>query len=123
VILDTEGTEVGILAYGSSHWAVIEARDQLAAAGVKSAYCLLKAFPFNADVEKFLSRYPRIYVVEQNRDGQMAGLLKLEFSADAPRIRSVLHYNGMPIDARSVSDEVLKQEGVAAEALAEGAAR
>ena len=124
VVDDTEGAEVGLIAYGSSHWAVIEARDQLAAAGVRTAYCLLRAYPFNADVTKFIQRYRRIYVIEQNRDGQMAGLLKLELPADAGRVRSVLHYDGMPIDARSITDSVLKQEGVPADAaLAEGAAR
>ena len=124
VVHDTDGAEVGLIAYGSSHWAVLEARDQLAAAGVATAYCLLRAYPFHAEVVKFVQRYRRIYVIEQNRDGQMAGLLKLELPADAGRLRSVLHYDGMPIDARSITDSVLKQEGVSADAaLAQGAAR
>jgi len=123
MITEADGAEVGILAYGSSHWAVIEARDQLAQAGVRTAYCLLRAYPFHADVAKFVARYRRIYVVEQNRDGQMAGLLKLDQPADAARIRSVLHYDGLPIDARSITDSVLKQEGVSIDAaLAQGAA-
>jgi len=123
VIADADA-EVGLIAYGSSHWAVIEARDQLAAAGIPTAYCLLRAFPFNADVTRFIEKHRRIYVIEQNRDGQMAGLLKLEHSSEAVRIRSVLHYDGMPIDARSISDQVLKQEGLSADlGVAQGAAR
>jgi 2-oxoglutarate/2-oxoacid ferredoxin oxidoreductase subunit alpha len=124
VIEDTDGAEVGLIAYGSSHWAVIEARAQLAAQGVKTAYCMLRAYPFNTDVSKFIARYRRIYVVEQNRDAQMAGLLKLDHPADAVRIRSVLHYIGLPIDAHSITEDVLKQEGVGADAaLAGGTAR
>jgi 2-oxoglutarate ferredoxin oxidoreductase subunit alpha len=121
VIENVDGAEVGLIAYGSSHWAMIEARDQLAKVGVRTAYCLIRALPFNADVAKFLARYPRVYVVEQNRDAQMAGLMRQEFIREAAKIRSVLHYDGMPIDARSVSDDVLRQEGAAETAAIEAA--
>ena len=62
-----------------------------------------------AQALEFVARYPRIYVVEQNRDGQMADLLRLERPDLAPRIRSVRHYDGMPIDAKSVTDQILAQ--------------
>jgi len=114
------GAETGIIAYGSSHWAVVEARDQLAAAGVKTDYLLLKSLPAPAALAEFARRYPRLYVVEQNRDGQLAGILRSEYPDVAPNIRSVRHYDGLPIDARSVSDEILRQEGVSVPA-AEGA--
>jgi len=123
IVEHVDGAEVGLIAYGSSHWAMIEARDQLANVGVRTSYCLVRALPFNADVAKFLAQYPRIYVVEQNRDAQMAGLMRQEFTKDAAKIRSVLHYDGMPIDARSISDDVLKQEGAAESVVAEGATR
>ena len=123
VIEHTEGAEIGLIAYGSTHWAMIEARDQLAAAGVRTSYCLVRALPFHADLARFIARYPRIYVVEQNRDAQMAGLMHHEYPAEAAKIRSVLHYDGMPIDARSISDELLKQEGAAERVMAQGAAR
>jgi 2-oxoglutarate ferredoxin oxidoreductase subunit alpha len=104
--------EVGIIAYGSSHWAVQEARDQLRdEAGIRTSYLRLRGYPFSPQVEEFIRRYDRIYVVEQNRDGQMRSLLRM----DGPpgiiaRLRSVLHYSGLPIDARSVTEGVLKQE-------------
>jgi len=110
VVEEAPGAEVGILAFGSSHWAVIEARDQLRAQGVDTSYLLLKALPFHAEVERFLERHPRVYVVEQNRDGQLAGMLRAEYPALATRVRSVLHYVGLPIDARSVTDGVVAQE-------------
>jgi len=104
--------EVGVIAYGSSHWAVEEARDQLRQeSGVKTSYLRLRAYPFTPEVERFIDRHPRVYVVEQNRDAQMRSLLTLDVTpARAARLRSVLYYAGLPIDARSVSDAILKQE-------------
>ena len=56
----------------------------------------------------------RVYVVEQNRDAQMASLMRMDMPAElATRIRSVLHFNGLPIDARSITDGILAQEGLA----------
>jgi 2-oxoglutarate ferredoxin oxidoreductase subunit alpha len=81
----------------------------------------LKALPCTAEVEPFLAKYPRIYVVEQNRDGQMAGVLKAEFPKLAAKLRSVLHYDGLPCDAASVTEGVLRQEGRALESVGAGA--
>ena len=62
-------------------------------------------------MDEFIRRHDRIYVVEQNRDAQMLSLLLMDGEAQyASRIRSVLHYNGLPIDARSVTDGILAQE-------------
>ncbi|PYR77431.1 MAG: 2-oxoacid:acceptor oxidoreductase subunit alpha [Acidobacteria bacterium] len=110
---ETPGAEIGIIAYGTSHWAVDESRHQLdRETGTKTSYLRLRSYPFTDDVEAFIRRYPRVYVVEQNRDAQLRGLLKLDLSTELlGRLRSVLHYNGLPIDARSVTDEILVQEG------------
>jgi 2-oxoglutarate ferredoxin oxidoreductase subunit alpha len=106
------GAEVGILAFGSSHWAVEEARDQLREeAGLKTSYFRLRAYPFTPEVDEFIRRHDRVYVVEQNRDAQMLSLLRMDGDpALSVRLRSVLHYNGLPIDARSISEGLLKQE-------------
>jgi len=90
----------------------------LRAQGLPSGYLLLKALPFTAEMGRFLKKYPRSIVVEQNRDGQLASLLRSEYPELAPRIRSVLHYNGLPIDARSVIDGISKQAGTSAEPAA-----
>jgi len=112
-IVEDADTEVGIIAYGTSHWAIEEARTQLASeAGLETAYLRLRAFPFTAEVEAFVARYKRIYLVEQNRDAQMKMLLRVELPAGATNhVRSVLHYSGLPIDARSLTDDILIQEG------------
>ena len=103
---------VGIIAFGSSHWAVEEARDQLREeAGLETDYLRLRAYPFPDAVEAFVRRHDRVYVVEQNRDAQMLSLFRMDLDpALGTRFRSVLHYNGLPIDARSVSGEIRRLE-------------
>ena len=108
-VLEAEaGATVGIIAYGSSHWAVQESRDQLREeAGLKTSYLRLRAYPFSPDVEEFIRRHDRVYVVEQNRDGQMMSLLRMDMDpALQVRLRSALHWNGLPIDARSITDTI-----------------
>ena len=106
---------VGFIAFGTTHWAVTEARDQLRdEAGLETSYLRLRAYPFTADLGPFLDAHDRVYVVEQNRDGQMLQLLKLDLPAEhVAKLRSVLHYNGLPVDARFVTNAVLAQEGFA----------
>jgi 2-oxoglutarate ferredoxin oxidoreductase subunit alpha len=114
-IVETEpGAQIGIIAYGTSHWAVEESRDQLREeSGLPTSYLRLRAYPFTPAVDEFIRRHDRIYVVEQNRDAQMLSLLRMDGEpALATRLRSVLHYNGLPIDARSITDGILAQEKV-----------
>src|SRR3989304_2844569 len=102
VIEEVAGAEAGIIAYGSTHWAIVESRDQLLnEKNIKTSYMRLRAFPFNDDVTNFVKRMKRVYVVEQNRDGQMFDLLRLDLPAgEISKLRSVRHYTGFPIDAR-----------------------
>jgi 2-oxoglutarate ferredoxin oxidoreductase subunit alpha len=110
-VTEEAGHKLGLVAFGTTHWAMVEARVQLRAeAGIETDYMVIKALPFSAEVKGFIERHPRIYVVEQNRDAQMASLLRMEYPAQAAKIRSVLHYDGLPVDARSVSDGVRLQE-------------
>ena len=106
------GAKVGIIAYGSSDFAVQESRDQLLAeTGLKTSYLRLRAYPFAPSVEEFIRNHDRIYVVEQNRDGQMLKLLRMDSDPTlAAKIKSVLHYDGLPIDARSVTDLIVAHE-------------
>ncbi|HEV2420059.1 MAG TPA: 2-oxoacid:acceptor oxidoreductase subunit alpha [Terriglobia bacterium] len=112
VIEEKPGADIGILAYGTTHWAILEARDQLEQEhDLQVSYCRARAFPFSQEVKDFIRRHPRVYVVEQNRDGQVYSLLRMEVEAeDAPRLRSIRHYNGLPIDAHSVTDAIVSQE-------------
>jgi len=113
-IRHADGTsEIGIIGYGTSHWAILESSDQLREEfRVKADYLRLRAYPFNRDLHQFVKDHERIYVVEQNRDAQMLQLIKLDLAPEqVVKLRSVRHYNGLPIDARSVTDEVISQEG------------
>jgi 2-oxoglutarate ferredoxin oxidoreductase subunit alpha len=107
------GAKVGFVGYGTSHWAIMESRDQLREeTDVETSYFRLRAYPFTAALAAFVDAHDRVYVVEQNRDAQLLQLMKLELSPErCAKLRSVLHYNGLPIDARSVTDDVLAQEG------------
>ena len=111
-----EGTgkqKVGIIAFGTSHWAVIESRDQLEReSGLATDYLRIRAFPFTQEVADFVAAHDRIYVVEQNRDAQMLNLLKINLDpADAVKLHPVLHFNGLPIDARTVTTAIAAEEG------------
>ena len=113
VVERVKDAKIGIIAYGTSHWAIVESRDQLREeTSVKASYFRVRAYPFTDDLVKFIDAHERIYVVEQNRDAQLAMLMKLELSPErSAKLRSVLHYNGLPLDARTVSDDILAQEG------------
>ena len=113
-ILEGTGTQkTGIIAFGTSHWAVIEGRDQLEReSGLATDYLRIRAFPFTQEVADFVAAHERIYVVEQNRDAQMLNLLKTNLDpADAVKLHSVLHFNGLPIDAQSVTNAIAAAEG------------
>ncbi|MGA7459838.1 MAG: 2-oxoacid:acceptor oxidoreductase subunit alpha [Candidatus Korobacteraceae bacterium] len=112
-LVRNEGHEIGIIAYGTSHHALVESLDQLQTEyGVKADYLRLRAYPFTRETYEFIAAHQRVYVVDQNRDGQMMELLKLDIAvADIAKLRSVRHYNGLPLDARSVTDEIISQEG------------
>jgi 2-oxoglutarate ferredoxin oxidoreductase subunit alpha len=107
------GARIGFIGYGTSHWAIAESRDQLREeTDVKVSYFRLRAYPFTDDLASFIDAHERVYVIEQNRDAQMRQLMTLELSIERQaKLRSVLHYNGLPIDARSITDDVLAQEG------------
>jgi len=106
-------TKIGIIAYGTTHWAIIESRDQLRNEyKIETDYLRLRAYPFTREVHEFIENHDRVYVVEQNRDAQMLSLLKLDIKPElTPRLRSIAHIHGLPVDARSVTDELISMEG------------
>lgn len=107
-----DGAKIGFLAFGTTHWAIIESLDQLRREyNMPISYYRLRAVPFTKDLVEFFKKHDRVYVVEQNRDGQMAMLIKLELPAElCGKIRSIRHYSGLPIDARFVTDEIAAAE-------------
>jgi 2-oxoglutarate ferredoxin oxidoreductase subunit alpha len=112
-VVEMAGTGgIGFIGFGTTHWAIVESRDQLASEqGLDTSYLRLRAFPFAPEVAEFIDKCDRVYVVEQNRDGQMFSLLKMECTAaQIAKLRSIRQYAGLPIDGRTVTTELLKQE-------------
>lgn len=110
IVKNVPGAKVGIIAYGSTDIAIPEAFQQLKQAGLSPSYLRLRAVPFTSEVEKFIEGHETIYVVEQNRDAQMLQLLRSEYPSLAPRMKSVLHYDGLPIHAKAISQPILHQQ-------------
>jgi 2-oxoglutarate/2-oxoacid ferredoxin oxidoreductase subunit alpha len=113
-IVQTGKAKVGIIAFGTSDFGVRESRDQmLKEYKFDTDYLRLRAYPFSREVHEFVASHEKVYVVEQNRDAQMLSLLKLDLDAkEVVKLQSVRHFNGLPLDARSVTDEIVTQEGI-----------
>ncbi len=102
-------TDIGLVAIGSSDGAVNEALDLLKAQGVTLDYLRIRAFPFGTEVEKFLAEHKTVFVVEQNRDAQLKSLLTLETAVEKSKLKSLLHYSGLPVSSKFIVDGVLAE--------------
>jgi 2-oxoglutarate ferredoxin oxidoreductase subunit alpha len=114
VVVKNGTSKIGFIAYGSSDFAVRESLDQIKKEyGQDVDYLRIRAYPFAHEIHDFVASHERVYVIEQNRDAQMESLLKLDLPADqVVKLRSILHYNGLPIDARSITEEFVTKEGL-----------
>jgi 2-oxoglutarate ferredoxin oxidoreductase subunit alpha len=112
-VVSGKGAPVGVVSYGSSQFAVEESRDQLRRErGLETDHLRVRAYPFADEVADFLRAHDRVYVVEQNRDAQLVALMKIDLPAElSGRLAPVAHVHGLPLDARSVTDEILAREG------------
>ncbi len=110
IVDNNKDAKVGLIGFGSTHFALYESRDQLKVANIPTSYFRLRALPFTEELRKFVEQHDRIYVIEQNRDAQLRDLIRLELPEYAMKIRSVRHYSGLPIDARFVTDAIMEQE-------------
>ena len=106
------GARIGIVSAGTSRYAMEESRDQLSReAGLPASWMRLTAYPFPPELEAFIEQHERVYVIDQNRDAQLLGLMRLDLPALLlERLRSVRYYGGLPLDARTVTEQILAQE-------------
>jgi 2-oxoglutarate ferredoxin oxidoreductase subunit alpha len=109
VIDATAGSRVGIVSLGSCDGAIREAHDVLKGLGVGVDYMRVRSFPFTEDVERFLAAHELLFVVEQNRDAQLRALLTLETAVHKSKLRSLLHYSGLPIASAFIVEGVLAE--------------
>jgi 2-oxoglutarate ferredoxin oxidoreductase subunit alpha len=100
----------GIIAYGTTDACVVEGRDRLRDSGIETSYLRLLALPFEETTREFLAEYDRVYVVENNIDGQMAKLLCMEYPEFANRVISLPHSDGLPLTARWMTEAILEKE-------------
>lgn len=114
VVVKNGTSKVGFVAYGTTDFAMRESLDQIKKEYGKDAdYLRIRAYPFAQEIHDFVASHERVYVVEQDRDGQLASLLKLDLPAEqVTKLRSILHYNGLPIDARTITEEFATKEGL-----------
>ena len=122
VIDATAGSDIGVVSFGSCDGAIREAIDLLKVEGVKVNYMRVRAFPFSEDVERFLAAHKLLFVVEQNRDAQFRSLLTLETQVEKAKLRSLLHYDGLPISSTFIVEGVLAEVRPRPEQKALGAA-
>ncbi len=114
VVVKNGSSKVGFIAFGTTDFALRESMDQIKKRhGQDVDYLRIRAYPFAQEIHDFVAAHERIYVVEQNRDAQLASLLKLDLPADqVTKLRSILHYNGLPIDAECITAPFVNQEGL-----------
>jgi 2-oxoglutarate ferredoxin oxidoreductase subunit alpha len=111
IVDEVDGAEIGILSYGSNNPGIVEARDMLAAKGIKTSYLRLRALPTTSEFQDFVARYSRIYVVENNFDGQMHKILQTEAPKHAARLISIAKCDGLPLTGRWIARSIVQQEG------------
>ncbi len=100
------GCRIGLICYGTSSHAACEAVDILHGQGTAINILRLKSFPFSPEVLAFIDRHDVVFVVEQNRDAQMRRLLIAEGGVPAAKLVPVLHFDGLPITAASISEPI-----------------
>lgn len=106
IVDEREGAQVGIISIGSNHPAIVEARDLLRANGIESSYMRLRALPINDAVREFMHRFAKVFVVENNHDGQLHQILLSEEPLCGGDLVSVARNNGLPLAAAWIAEQI-----------------
>ena len=107
ITINDKGSKKGLIFFGTSSYAAIEAIDLLAENGLHFNAMRLKAFPFTKEVLEFIDNHDEIYVIEQNRDAQCRTILITELNINPSKLKSVLNYDGFPITAQFISEKII----------------
>jgi len=110
VVDRVKGAELGIIAYGTTDACVVEGRDQLREHGIETDYLRVRALPLENTTREFIAQHERVYVIENNTDGQMAKLICMEYPDLAGRVISIAHSDGLPLTPTWMVRAVLEQE-------------
>jgi len=106
VIDEVPVAPIGIISLGSNHHAVVEARDLLRSAGIESSYMRLRALPINQTVRDFMHRFERVFVVENNHDGQLHKILLSEEPLCSGDLLSIARCNGLSLSAQWIAEAI-----------------
>jgi len=112
VIIKQRGAKHGLIAFGSTDAAVKEALDYLKQDGIKLNYLRLRALPPAQEVLDFIRKHEKVYVLENNRDGQMHSILSLELPGKADDLVSLAHIDGLPLNAEWIRESILQEENL-----------
>jgi 2-oxoglutarate/2-oxoacid ferredoxin oxidoreductase subunit alpha len=123
ILHSTPGASIGIISFGSTESAVLEAMQQLESRhGIKADFLRVRALPFTQEVNEFIHQYDQVFVVEMNRDGQMKQILTMEYPDRAPILKSVAYGDGMPASAKWIREGILARYAVPANSNGQPAA-
>lgn len=105
---DEKQSAIGIIFFGTTTYAALEAVDMLKEQGVVLDAMRVKAFPFNDQVREFVDVHDRVFIIEQNRDAQFRSLIINELDLRPSKIASVLNYDGFPITAETICNQIME---------------
>lgn len=97
-----------LIGYGSTDFVIAELQALLTQSGIETDYMRIRALPLALDLETQMSSYKNIYIIEQNRDGQMRNLLAQKFTSQSSKFKSILSFDGLPISAEFLATEIKK---------------
>jgi 2-oxoglutarate/2-oxoacid ferredoxin oxidoreductase subunit alpha len=111
VVDHNKKNKIGIISYGSNDPAIVEGRDLLAKAGIKTNYMRVRALPLADSVQEFVQSHERVYVIENNFDGQMAQIIRMETNKSTEHMVALPLGDGLPMTAEWVYEKISKHEG------------
>ena len=112
VVDKVEGADVGIIAFGTTRHAILEARAHLSSDGLPLSFLRVRALPVNDEVKEFVAQHKRVYVIELNRDGQLHAILQTEMPELATKLRSLAYLDGLPLTAQWLEERIIQEEQV-----------
>ena len=111
IVDDSAGTDIGVISFGTNDDAIREARDWLANDGIKTDYLRVRALPLSDAVAEFIAAHKSIFVIENNFDGQLNQLIRLEHPTDISHLRSLTLGDGLPMTPSWIYENIREQEG------------
>lgn len=111
IVHTSEGAKIGIISFGTNDPAIQEARDALSADGMNTDYMRVRAVPLSPQVNEFITKYDRVYVIENNFDGQLYQIMLTENPQDITHVKSLPLGDGLPMTAKWIIDKIKAQEG------------